>query len=155
MEAFLRNLENQVGQLVSNLSKRPQGGLPSNTQKNPREEVNAVTLRNGRELPEVEKEPRKMVDKGKKTVDETSKEDDFESSKPAPEVKAYKLKVPFLARLKQHGLDKQFAKFFKFFKKLHINIPFADALAQMPSYAKFLKEILRNKRNLRIMRLLS
>ena len=31
---------------------------------------------------------------------------------------------------------------------MHINIPFADALAQMPSYAKFLKEILGNKRKL-------
>ena len=27
-------------------------------------------------------------------------------------------------------------------------MPFADALVQMPSYAKFLKEILRNKRKL-------
>ena len=34
------------------------------------------------------------------------------------------------------------------FKKLHINIPFAEALAQMPKYAKFMKEILRNKRKL-------
>ena len=33
-------------------------------------------------------------------------------------------------------------------KKLHINIPFAEALAQMPKYAKFMKVILRNKRKL-------
>ena len=66
METFLRNLENQVEQLASNLSKRPQGGLPSNTENNPREEVNAITLRNGRELEKVEKEPRKVVDKGKR-----------------------------------------------------------------------------------------
>ena len=138
MEASLRNLENQVGQLANNLSRRPQGGLPSNTEKNPREEVNAVILRNGKELEEVEKEPRK-VEKGKKVVEETPKEDDIESSKPAPEVKAYKPKVPFPTRFKQHALDKQFAKFLEVFKKLHINIPFADALAQMPSYVKFLK----------------
>ena len=31
---------------------------------------------------------------------------------------------------------------------MHINIPFIDALWQMPSYAKFLKEILGNKRKL-------
>ena len=121
MEASLRNLENQVGQLANNLSKKPQGGLPSNTEKNPREEVNAVTLRSGKELEEVEKEPRK-VEKGKKVIEETPKEDDTESSKPAPQVKAYKPKVPFLARLKQHALDKQFAKFLEVFKKLHINI---------------------------------
>ena len=34
------------------------------------------------------------------------------------------------------------------FKKLHINIPFADALEQMPNYVKFIKEILSNKRRL-------
>ena len=59
LESSLRNLENQVGQLASNLSKRPQGGLPSNTEKNPREEIDAVTLRNGRELEKVVKKPRK------------------------------------------------------------------------------------------------
>ena len=81
-------------------------------------------------------------------MDETLKEDDSESSKPAPKVKAYKPKVPFPARLKQYALDKQFAKFLEVFKKLHINIPFPDALTQMPSYSKFLKEILGNKRKL-------
>ena len=32
------------------------------------------------------------------------------------------------------------------FKKLHINIPFVDALEQMPSYVKFMKDILSQKR---------
>ena len=31
------------------------------------------------------------------------------------------------------------------FKKLHINIPFADALEQMPIYVKFMKDILSRK----------
>ena len=34
------------------------------------------------------------------------------------------------------------------FKKLYINIPFADALEQMPSYVKFMKDILSQKRRL-------
>ena len=34
------------------------------------------------------------------------------------------------------------------FKKLHINIPFAEALEQMPSYVKFMKEILSKKRRM-------
>ena len=34
------------------------------------------------------------------------------------------------------------------FKKLHINIPFVDALEQMPSYVKFMKDILSKKRRL-------
>ena len=61
MEASLKNLENQVGQLASNLSRRPQVSLPGNTKKNPKEEVNAITLKNRRERKEVDKEPRKKV----------------------------------------------------------------------------------------------
>ncbi|KAJ9128670.1 hypothetical protein P3X46_034626, partial [Hevea brasiliensis] len=45
-------------------------------------------------------------------------------------------------------LDRQFGKFLEVLKKLYINVPFVDALSQMPSYAKFLKEILSNKRKL-------
>ena len=48
--------------------------------------------------------------------------------------------------LKKNKLDKQFIKFMEVFKKLHINIPFADALEQMPSYVKFMKDILSKKR---------
>ena len=34
------------------------------------------------------------------------------------------------------------------FKTLEVNIPFVDALAQMPNYVKFMKEIKSNKMNL-------
>ena len=36
--------------------------------------------------------------------------------------------IPYPQRLKKNKLGKQFAKFMEVFKKLHINIPFADAL---------------------------
>ena len=51
-------------------------------------------------------------------------------------------------RLKKNKLDKQFAKFMEVFKKLHINIFFADALEQMSSYVKFMKNIFSKKRRL-------
>ncbi|XP_074342000.1 uncharacterized protein LOC141679397 [Apium graveolens] len=47
---------------------------------------------------------------------------------------------PYPKRLQKQKFDKQFAKFLEVFKKLHINIPFAEALEQMPSYAKFMKD---------------
>ena len=49
--------------------------------------------------------------------------------------------IPYPQRLKKNKLDKQFTKFMEVFKKLHINIPFADALEQMPCYVKFMKDI--------------
>ena len=56
--------------------------------------------------------------------------------------------IPYPQRLKKSKLDKQFTKFLEVFKKLHINILFTDALEQMPSYVKFMKEILSDKRRL-------
>ena len=45
-------------------------------------------------------------------------------------------------------MDKQFDRFMDIFKKLHINIPFAEALKQMLGYVKFMKDILSKKRKL-------
>ena len=56
--------------------------------------------------------------------------------------------IPYPQCLKRNKLDKQFTKFMEVFKKLHINIPFANALEQMPSYVKFMKNILSKKRRL-------
>ena len=50
--------------------------------------------------------------------------------------------------LKKNTLDKQLTKFMEVFKKLNINIPFAYVLEQMPSYVKFMKDILSKKRRL-------
>jgi len=52
---------------------------------------------------------------------------------------------PFPKRLQKKKLDKHFEKFLEVFKKLHINIPFAEALEQIPSHARFMKGILSRK----------
>ena len=67
---------------------------------------------------------------------------------PTPQVKAYVPPIPYPQRLRKHKDAHQFAKFLEVFRKLHINIPFAEALAQMPTYVKFMKDILSNKRKL-------
>ena len=56
--------------------------------------------------------------------------------------------VPFPQRLHKSKMDDQFSKFLNMFKKMEVNIPFAWALAQMPHYAKFMKDILSKKRKL-------
>jgi len=40
-------------------------------------------------------------------------------------------------------------------KKLHVNVPFLDALSQMPLYAKFLKEILSKKRKIDVLEIVA
>ena len=64
------------------------------------------------------------------------------------EVKAYNPQVPFPKRLQKPKLEEQFSKFLNMFKKIEINVPFSEALTQMPHYAKFMKDILRKKRKI-------
>ncbi|XP_031376077.1 uncharacterized protein LOC116191018 [Punica granatum] len=141
-QATIRNLEGQISQISQQLSNRPSGSLPSNTEENPKG-VNAIMLRSGKELEIVnrkaqtqEESPEK--DKGKQKVEEPRQK--------SLGVKPYVPPVPFPGRLKQQQLDAQFAKFLDVFKKLQINIPFAEALQQMPSYARFMKDLLTKKR---------
>ena len=54
--------------------------------------------------------------------------------------------VPFPQRLWKEKMEEQFSRFLDMFKKIEINIPFVKALAQMPNYANFLKDILSKKR---------
>ena len=42
----------------------------------------------------------------------------------------------------------KFTKFINMLKRLEVNISFLDALAQMPNYVKFIKEIMSNKKKL-------
>ena len=63
-------------------------------------------------------------------------------------VQAYPPIVPFPQRLQKANKEEQFSKFLEMFKKIEINIPFADAITQMPNYAKFLKEILIKKKKI-------
>ena len=60
----------------------------------------------------------------------------------------YTTSLPFPPKFRKTKLDEKFAQFLNMFKKLEINIPFADALAQMPNYVKFIKEIMSNKKKL-------
>ncbi|KAJ9128557.1 hypothetical protein P3X46_034882, partial [Hevea brasiliensis] len=89
-----------------------------------------------------------MINAKKLVEEKGSKERESKEEEPkyvAP--KAYMPPLPFPQRF-EAKLDKQFGKFLEVLKSLHVTIPFTDALAQMPSYAKFLKEILSNKKKL-------
>lgn len=50
---------------------------------------------------------------------------------------------------------RQYARFMEIFKQLQINIPFFEAIAQMPEYAKFMKDILTKKKRPEEKKLLS
>lgn len=53
--------------------------------------------------------------------------------------------IPFPQRLTKAKLEAKFGKFLEVLTKLQINISFLDAISDMPSYVKFLKEMLSSK----------
>ncbi|XP_073147962.1 uncharacterized protein [Henckelia pumila] len=142
-DASIRNLETQLGQLANIIAGRTQGTLPSDTEKNPKEQAKAITLRSGKEI---------GLETGKEDKNEQENEESekgkYSITTPSTPPKQVSIPPSFPAALKKAKVDASFAKFLEVFKKLHINIPFTDALLQMPSYAKFLKDILSNKRKL-------
>ncbi|XP_039115827.1 uncharacterized protein LOC120251354 [Dioscorea cayenensis subsp. rotundata] len=76
------------------------------------------------------------------------KQDEGTIQLPTPRIPEYKPVIPYPARQKQDKDEAQFKKFLNVFKQLHINIPFVEALTRMPKYAKFMKDLLTNKRKL-------
>ncbi|EPS72978.1 hypothetical protein M569_01778, partial [Genlisea aurea] len=60
---------------------------------------------------------------------------------------AYDPVIPFPQRLIRAKLDKEFSKFADMLKNLYVSLPFSDVIKQMPVYAKFLKDILANRRS--------
>ena len=147
-----------MGQIANLLTKRQPGSLPSNSEVNPRrdenEHVKAVMLRSGKELERQGKSPVIEEVETEKVI-QPSQNDDADKEQPQEKQSVRNTTeardnppIPYPQRLKKNKLDKQFTKFMEVFKKLHINIPFADALEQMPSYVKFMKDILCQKRRL-------
>ncbi|GKB93639.1 reverse transcriptase domain-containing protein [Tanacetum coccineum] len=57
--------------------------------------------------------------------------------------------IPLPQRLRKEKEEAQQRKFLENLKQLDINLPFIDALAQMPKYAKFLNGLLTNKARLK------
>ncbi|KAL0445750.1 UNVERIFIED_CONTAM: hypothetical protein Slati_1702900 [Sesamum latifolium] len=142
-EVLIRNIEVQIGQLVSIVSGRKEGQLPSDTKKNSREQVNAIFVRNERAIGD--EPPNEQVEEAQAQKEEESQE----KTKGSPlkfNLDAIPPYVPYPKRILKANLDKQFGKFLEIFKKIHINIPLIDALSQMPSSATFLKKVLSTKR---------
>src|ERR1044072_9047592 len=145
-EAAIKNLENQFGQMAKLLSERAPGKFPSDTIVNPKtENASAITTRSGKILSGTEHRIENKETNDKKEMNEPHKEKNIGSPSSNPKSD----KVPFPKAFVKKNLEKQFSKFMEVFKKLQINLPFSEALEQMPTYAKFMKDILSRTRKLR------
>ncbi|XP_025628423.1 uncharacterized protein [Arachis hypogaea] len=116
-------------------TKRP----VENAETSSKEEVTLKAKQNQEKLKEKEEQPQASK-KGKEVIEEQSQEQ-------RKMVKTHTPPLPYPQRFQKEIKDQQFPKFLEVFKKLEINIPLAEALEQMPLYAKFLKELINKKRS--------
>ncbi|XP_058775488.1 uncharacterized protein LOC131649747 [Vicia villosa] len=156
-------LETQIAQVAQQqaTTSAPAGSFPGQPQPNPKGHANAIILRSGTELdgpidprlqnPTMYQKPDKATEKPREQL-ETEKEDENEEAskkeKPYVPPPPYKPPIPYPQRLAKSKNEGQFKKFVELLKQLNVTIPFTEAITQMPSYAKFLKEILSNKKKI-------
>ena len=155
ISASLKNLETQVEQLALNVPKQNKGTFPNETQKNPKDCM-AIQLGIGKDLSSNKKIEGKEETEAEKEKTEEKKEKNSQleqlkgsnDKKKKEGVPAHTHVVRFPQRLQKSRREAQFSKFLDIFKKIEINIPFAELIRQMPLYAKFLNEILSKKRKI-------
>ena len=109
-----------------------------NPRREGNEHVKAVMLRSGKELA-IQEQPLVTEEIETEKVIQPSQNDNTEREQPQEkqsvggktEAKDCLQPIALILypqRLKKHKLDKKFTKFMEVYKKLHINIPFTDAL---------------------------
>ncbi|XP_070036464.1 uncharacterized protein [Nicotiana tomentosiformis] len=160
--AAIRNLEKQVGHIATILSERVPGTLPIDIERNPKETVNVVTLRSGKVFKDLTPIQKYVI--LEKEIEEQLGSDDDKKKKGPMKAEIMKKKeklireeheeskrmpaLPFHQKLCREKLEKQFERFLDMLKQVHVYLPFTEVLSQIPSYVKFLKEILTKKRKI-------
>jgi hypothetical protein len=160
----ISKLEMQMGHLANHLGERDKGKLPNQSVNNPKacsirnssnqEHVQAiVTLRFGKRVDNQVVDPKAdHVEKDDQKGEEgdNQKEGDAEPSIATAVVKepprSFVPKAPYLERLQAPKKGGKLEDILEVFKQVQINIPFLDDIQQIPSYAKFLKNLVTMKR---------
>ncbi|XP_019453179.1 PREDICTED: uncharacterized protein LOC109354835 [Lupinus angustifolius] len=164
-EASIRNLETQVGQLAKQMAEQHSDHqhFSANTQTNPKEHCKAITIRSGKVIGKdvgenvaVEEEVLEEKEiEGEKHESGETQDDENANSKDMNKHKEEEKKKSDLPQLKnlpypknpsKKDKERQYTRFMDIFKNLQINIHFMEAMEQMLTYAKFMKDLLTRKR---------
>jgi len=171
----MNKVQVQIGQLTNSLNERQKGMFPSQPVSNPKNHFplhevedmgpshcNSIhILRSVKQVDNrVSNQPSQPVPKStppvpvQPTPDNPSSSSEPSTSKAKGKEKVdeqpYKPSVPFPNRLTNHKLNAHMEKIREMFNKVQINVPLLDAIQQVPSYAKFLKEMCTKKRKTQV-----
>ncbi|CAL2276884.1 unnamed protein product [Prunus armeniaca] len=170
LQNAVNKLEVQVGQIVSSMSNRASGTFPSQMEVNPRHQEHAKAihiLRSGKQVDNKVEDANEEQEDGenveiiqpphgqptasnKQSLNPSRKITNPKVSSNANQVpistNAFRPIAPFPTRLSKSKKDQGLDEIMEIFKKVQINIPLLNAIAHIPKYAKFLKDLCTNKR---------
>jgi hypothetical protein len=160
----IAKLETQIGQIASHLGEREKGKLPSQPVPKPKlqfhggsssnavqgqEHVQAiVSFRSGRQVDNQVVLPEENPIVQKEQGSGSTKERDAEPSTSIVKIppRSFIPKAPYPNRLLAPKKGGKFEDILEVFKQVQINIPYLNAIQQVQSYAKFLKDLITVKR---------
>ena len=150
----MKQLELQLAKLSATMNTRQPGTLPSNTVQNLKNDGHcmAITTRGGKQtidLPmpsndnKVIEDTDKVVDVDAELENNTAKDAEV----PKKVIPMPRTPPPFPKRLLKKTEDGKYRRFITMLKQFSINVPLVEALEQMPSYAKFMKDLVTKSRS--------
>ncbi|CAN6711911.1 unnamed protein product [Malus baccata var. baccata] len=166
LHASMKNMEKQIGQIALQVSERAPGTFPSQTVPNPRgrEECNAIrTLRSGKsynrhensvgnsQAAEQPQTKSAIFADSEISADSGQSQNRSENTAKATTKIAERVYEPpmhYPERLRPKTKDQQLTDFMKTLSKVQINLPLIDAIKDIPSYAKCLKDVCTKKKKL-------
>ncbi|OMO58789.1 Retrotransposon gag protein [Corchorus capsularis] len=170
MKETMEMMMKQMSQLASDMNElksQSQNRIPSQPKTLPKENVNAITLRSGKELEEpystkqtfegetsnakedlqaLEKQIK--LEKDEPIIVEDIKDDDKDQDPIVKPKLDSQVQAPFPTRLKNSNKEDEDQDIFDIFRKVEINISILDAIQQRPNCARFLKQLCTNKKRL-------
>ncbi|CAN6543874.1 unnamed protein product [Malus baccata var. baccata] len=164
MQATVKNMEKQMGQIALQVSGRAPGTFPSQTEPNPRggTDCKAVrVLRFGKSFDNrdencvqnsrVASQPKTDSGNVEKSANSKDSEQSLNSSENGADIvedRVYKPPMPYPERFKPKVKDQQLTDFMKTLSKVQINLPLIDAIKNILSFAMFLKDVCTKKKKL-------
>lgn len=131
-DARIKNFEGQIGQIAQQLYERPQCSFSSDTVVNPKEHCNAISLRSGKVLKEIEGKEKSVNEESEKSENlergkDEEKQESVKEKEGTPKGKKesekkefhemFPERVPYPQMLKKREKESQFERFLKVFKK--------------------------------------
>ncbi|XP_022886923.1 uncharacterized protein LOC111402855 [Olea europaea var. sylvestris] len=160
----INEIKNTLSSLTSSLHSQEKGKFPAQPQPNPSQQYNVnassssesqqqnansiTTLRSGKIIDKTI--PSKELKSGGTSKQENDVSKSEEKIISEPIVEKCPIPAPFPQQLLPISKLNHNSEIFELFKQVKINIPLLDAIKQVPSYAKFLKDLCTVKRKLNV-----